>query len=173
MRIPVSADRNASPLPAGFSTPCVPAVTSARQTSGARTIIKLAAIGAVTLCLGACSLSSRTAAVEPEMITASIAKPVKAEGIDSTDAELIKEVVAKSEDAKTTSHELAWSNPDTGNRGTIMAIDKFVGNHGQQCKKFQTTVDSFMGISIYHGETCELRAGFWVLSWFLRDKLAD
>jgi surface antigen len=64
---------------------------------------------------------------------------------------------------------LAWSNPDTGNHGTIMAINKFVGNEGQSCKKFQTTVDSFTGISIYNGEACELRHGTWVLSRFMRD----
>ena len=26
-----------------------------------------------------------------------------------------------------------------------------------------------MGISLYNGETCELKKGLWVLSWFLRD----
>jgi len=173
MRTPNCADRNALPPGAGPTTLRVAGLKGARQTSGARTIIKLAAIGAVTLGLGACSLNSRTAAVEPELITASIAQPARAEGIDSTDTEMIKEVVARSEIAGQASHELAWSNPDTGNRGTITAIDKFVGNHGEQCKKFQTTVDSFMGISIYNGETCEMRAGSWVLSRFLRDRPQD
>ena len=69
-----------------------------------------------------------------------------------------------------TAHLLAWSNPETGNSGTITAIDKFIGNHGQSCKKFRTTVDSFMGISLYNGETCELKPGFWVLSWFIREE---
>ncbi len=134
------------------------------------TLLKLAAIGLVSTQISACSLS-RTAALEsePALITSSITKPVAAEGIDSTDAEVIKSLVAQAEQAPAGNNELAWSNPDTGNRGTIMAIDKFVGSHGQKCKKFQTTVDNFMGISLYNGETCELRAGFWVLSWFLRN----
>lgn len=106
---------------------------------------------------------------DSQVITSSIADPVKNEGIDETDTEMIKTVVAGAEDKDVSSHALAWSNPDTGNRGTIMAIDKFVGSHGQKCKKFQTTVDSFMGISIYNGETCELKKGAWVLSWFTRD----
>ncbi len=120
--------------------------------------------------ISGCSLS-RTAALEsePALITSSITKPIAAEGIDSTDAEVIKSLVAQADQEPAGSPELAWSNPDTGNRGTIMAIDKFVGSHGQKCKKFQTTVDNFMGISLYNGETCELRAGFWVLSWFLRN----
>lgn len=116
--------------------------------------------------LSACSVSNTlTETSSPDtMVTSSVSKPVKQEGIDSTDAELIKTVVADSESEKA----LAWQNPDTGNKGTITAIDKFIGSHGQQCKKFQTTVDTFMGISLYNGETCELRKGFWVLSWFLR-----
>ena len=98
------------------------------------------------------------------LVTASVAKPAEAEGVASTDAELIKTVVA---DASQES-SLAWQNPDTGNKGTITAINDFIGENGQQCKKFQTTVDTFMGISLYNGETCELKKGFWVLSWFLR-----
>lgn len=139
--------------------------------AGTGKVRRMASLGlacAAVMTLSACSLNSGMASLEsePTIITSSVTKPVKAEGIDSTDAELIKDAVAESDDG----NMLAWSNPDTGNRGTIMAIDKFVGGHGQKCKKFQTTVDSFMGISMYNGETCELRKGFWVLSWFLRDK---
>lgn len=138
--------------------------------SAARAIFKLCVVSLVAVQLGGCSLS-RTAALEsePALVTSSITKPVAAEGIDSTDAEVIKSMVADADNASAPTAALAWSNPDTGNRGTIMAIDKFVGSHGQKCKKFQTTVDSFMGISLYNGETCELRTGFWVLSWFLRE----
>lgn len=100
-----------------------------------------------------------------DIVTSSIAKPIKSEGIGSDDAEIIKSTVAQSDESQL----LAWQNPNTGNKGTITAIDGFIGEEGQQCKKFQTTVDTFMGISLYNGETCELRQGFWVLSWFLRD----
>ena len=133
-------------------------------------LFKVAGLALIAASLAGCSMS-RTAALETEdrLVTASVAKPVKAEGVDSTDAELIKSVVAEAEAANNGESVLAWSNPDTGSKGTIMAIDKFVGSHGQKCKKFQTTVDSFMGISIYNGETSELKKGFWVLSWFLRD----
>lgn len=118
--------------------------------------------------LSACSVSSTIdqTATEDQIITGSVTKPVQPEGIDTADAEIIKSVVADSEN----SNALAWQNPDTGNKGTITAIDKFIGSHGQKCKKFQTTVDTFMGISLYNGETCELKKGFWVLSWFLKDQ---
>lgn len=140
-----------------------------------RSILKAFAISAVLLAPAGCSMT-RTIALEdsrqsePAVVTASVTKPVEQEGIDSTDAEVIKTVVAQTDVEGTTDNALAWSNPDTGSSGTIMAIDKFVGSHGQKCKKFQTTVDTFMGISLYDGETCEMRKGFWVLSWLMRKK---
>lgn len=121
------------------------------------------------LSLPACSVSNNISAIDTsnDVLTSSVSnEAVKKEGISSTDAELIKTVVAKSEN----SNRLAWQNPDTGNTGTITAINDFIGDKGQQCKKFQTTVTSFMGISLYNGETCELRKGFWVLSWFLKQE---
>lgn len=177
MRKVIEADRS---LSAAF-TGALPAKRRISTRQGAPTrhnkasgsILKACAVGLVLMVPAGCSMTKSLAldeqlASEPEVITASVAKPVKAEGIDSTDAEMIKTVVAESDQGGTAGNALAWSNPDTGSSGTIMAIDKFVGSHGQKCKKFQTTVDTFMGISLYDGETCELRKGFWVLSWFMR-----
>jgi len=125
------------------------------------------AISAAAMVVSACSVSSGldSLATEDTVITSSVTQNTQPQGIDTADAEIIKSTVAEAE----TSNVLAWTNPETGNKGTITAIDKFVGSHGQKCKKFQTTVDTFMGISIYNGETCELKTGFWVLSWFLKD----
>ncbi len=129
---------------------------------------KFGAIIASALVVTSCSTTSQSVSLleENKIVTGSVAKPTKSDGVEGTDAELIKTVVA--ENAKPKTSELAWNNPDTGNSGTIVAIDKFIGSHGQQCKKFQTTVDSFMGISLYDGETCEVKRGLWVLSWFAR-----
>ena len=126
-------------------------------------------ISSACIALSACSISSTVPQATPtdQIITGSVTKPVQPEGIETADAEIIKSVVAQSE----TSNLLAWQNPNTGNKGTITAIDKFTGSHGQKCKKFQTTVDTFMGISLYNGETCELKKGFWVLSWFLKEQV--
>ena len=177
MRKVLEADNSLSATPTG-SMP-VPGGIGMRQRAANRhhraggSILKIGALGAALLVPTACSMTQSLSlndqlASEPEVITASVAKPVEPEGIDSTDAELIKTVVAEADQSGSANNALAWSNPDTGSSGTIMAIDKFVGSHGQKCKKFQTTVDTFMGISLYDGETCELRKGFWVLSWFMR-----
>jgi surface antigen len=133
-------------------------------------------IAVLAISISGCSLSKGVGSLasEPELITGSVTKSVEAEGIDPTDAEAIKLTVVDNGNidggGAADSNLLAWSNPETGNSGTITAIDKFIGTHGQSCKKFRTTVDSFMGISLYNGETCELKPGFWVLSWFIRDQ---
>lgn len=125
----------------------------------------------VCAALSACSVSStlNSANVESQFTNTAVTQPLKQQGIESTDAEIIKALVADTEQAASPA-ALAWQNPDTGNKGTITAINKFVSNDGQSCKKFQTTVDTFMGISLYNGETCELKKGFWVLSWLLQDE---
>lgn len=135
-----------------------------------RTAPKFACVAGLLLSVSACSVTSKTSALDEDnsIVTSSVTKPTKPEGVEGNDAELIKTVVVDADAAKPKTSELAWNNPDTGNSGTIVAIDKFVGSHGQKCKKFQTTVDSFMGVSLYDGETCEVKKGSWVLSWFTR-----
>ena len=147
---------------------------SSKDNSVASQLINITAIGFLVLGLTGCAIGGGMSKIDsdPEIITGSITKPVEAEGIDPTDAEAIKLTVVDGANDISDSNLLAWSNPETGNRGTITAIDKYIGTHGQSCKKFRTTVDSFMGISLYNGETCELKKGFWVLSWFIRDKSA-
>ncbi len=100
-----------------------------------------------------------------KLVTGSVAAQSKPEGVAETDAEIIKAMVAEADKA---SHmqPLAWANPQTGSSGAIVAIDTFMGKHGQNCKGFKTSVSSFMGISFYNGETCQISAEEWVLSWF-------
>ena len=119
------------------------------------------------LFLSACNVPNSltgTTDIDPT-VTSSIPKTYTVEGVETTDVEFIKTTVVNSDSA----NAVAWQNPNTGNKGTITAINTFIGEKGQQCKKFQTTVDTFMGISLYKGETCELRKGSWVLSWLLRE----
>jgi surface antigen len=132
----------------------------------------IAAAAIVSLFVSGCAIgkSVDNLASEPALVTGSITENVETEGVHPTDAEAIKLAVTDAQEATPENNLLAWSNPETGNSGTITAIDNYIGTDGQSCKKFRTTVDSFMGISLYNGETCELKKGFWVLSWFIRDK---
>ena len=130
----------------------------------------IAAAVLLVVALSGCAIGKSVdrLAADSQLTTGSIPKDVVVEGVDPGDTAAIKLTVADA--GEEGSNLLAWNNPETGNSGTITAIDQYIGTDGQSCKKFRTTVDSFMGISLYEGETCELKKGFWVLSWFMRDK---
>jgi len=100
-----------------------------------------------------------------KLVTNSVVEKAKPEGIQDTDADVIKSTVSTAK-VETKITPLAWANPKTGSSGTIVAIDTFMGKHGQRCRGFKTSVDSFMGISFYNGEACQISANEWVLSWF-------
>ena len=99
------------------------------------------------------------------LVTESVAQANRPGGVSETDARVITDTVAKAP-AGAPVRPLAWSNPSTGSSGTIMAIDAFLGKHGQSCKGFKTSVSSFMGIALYDGEACQISPGEWVLSFF-------
>jgi len=118
--------------------------------------------------ISGCAINGNTlpqVADDKSIVTESVTKSATPAGIAKGDAEVIKSAVA---DASIESRikPLAWSNPKTGSTGAIVAIDKFMGKHGQQCRGFKTSVDTFMGIAFYNGEACQISPGEWVLSWF-------
>lgn len=98
-----------------------------------------------------------------QLVTHSVVNKNKPAGIEKADAEVIKTTVVS---ASTEPKPLAWTNPQTGSSGAIVAIDNFMGKHGQQCRGFKTSVANFMGIAYYNGETCQVSGENWVLSWF-------
>lgn len=121
-----------------------------------------------TIAMSGCAINGNTlpqVANDKSIVTESVAKGATPAGIAQGDAEVIKSAVAKAP-IEERIKPLAWSNPQTGSTGTIVAIDKFMGKHGQQCRGFKTSVDTFMGIAFYNGEACQISPGEWVLSWF-------
>jgi surface antigen len=132
-------------------------------------VVKVLSI--VLLCgtIAACSVAgSKTTLLESDasLITGSVSKSAEITGIESTDTEVIKSVVAEAKLKSSANMALAWVNPDTGSSGTITTIDRFLGSHGQKCRGFKTTVSTFMGVAFYNGETCQISPTEWVLSWF-------
>ena len=132
-------------------------------------IVRSASVAILCGTMAACSVTGqKTAMLESEasLITGSVSKPAKITGIEGTDTEVIKSTVAKARLRSSASVALAWVNPDTGSSGTITTIDRFLGNHGQKCRGFKTTVSTFMGVAFYNGEACQISPTEWVLSWF-------
>ena len=123
----------------------------------------------LTLLISGCAVSGgdpiAQLASEEQLITGSVVEQAKPEGVSQTDADIIKTTVVGANGASE-AHPLAWNNPETGAFGSIIAIDKFMGKHGQLCRGFKTTVSNFAGVSYYNGETCQIEEERWVLSWF-------
>lgn len=100
-----------------------------------------------------------------DLVTNAVNEETKPEGVDGTDAKVITDVVTT---VPTPRQQMAlnWSNPETGSTGTVLSIDSFKGKHGQICRGFKTSVNSFMGVALYNGETCQVREDRWLLTWF-------
>ena len=127
-----------------------------------------AAVAILAIGASGCAVSGNSLpeiANSDQLVTKSVVKKTKPEGIEETDAELIKSTVVAAGSAKDVT-PLAWQNPQTGSSGAIVAIDNFMGKHGQKCRGFKTSVANFMGIAYYNGETCQISGEKWVLSWF-------
>ncbi len=142
-----------------------------RICSGSSSSRRLLAALLLSLTVSACSITGpNPAGLESgaKLVTGSVIKPAVPAGVASTDAEVIKSTVAEAQLKPNNSTALAWANPATGSSGTILAIDRFLGKHGQKCRGFKTTVKTFMGIAFYNGEACQISPSEWVLSWFRR-----
>ncbi len=128
----------------------------------------LAVLGFLVFTASGCAINGNSLpdiANSEQLVTNSVVDKAKPDGIEETDAELIKSTVVAA-GTSTNVTPLAWQNPETGSSGAIVAIDNFMGKHGQKCRGFKTSVANFMGIAYYNGETCQVSDEKWVLSWF-------
>lgn len=119
--------------------------------------------------ISGCTVSSQldTASLEDKTVTNSISQQAKQDGLNESDAETIKSTVIAANLDGSASHTMAWANPETGNSGQITSIKSTQNSQGNNCRKFETTVKSFSGVTIYTGETCRAAAGSWSLSWLM------
>lgn len=58
---------------------------------------------------------------------------------------------------------LAWSNPATGNSGTITELVATRGVDGGACRDFRATVATIAGVGLYAGRACRSHLGLWDL----------
>lgn len=132
-------------------------------------LVQLVSVISLGLILSSCTLSRtlETASTDENNVTGSISNVAKQDGLNKKDAETIKSTVVSGETFNEGSNLLAWENPETGNSGTITAIERTINSNGKPCRKFETTVASFSGVSIYNGEACEHKKGAWSLAWLL------
>ena len=95
---------------------------------------------------------------------------VKEGGLVENDTKIITNTVTNAKITELTHNikPLAWNNPVTGSSGTVVAINEFMGQNGQNCRSFKTSVATFVGSAFYDGDVCQNRLGEWILSLFTR-----
>ncbi|MEO0635755.1 MAG: RT0821/Lpp0805 family surface protein [Pseudomonadota bacterium] len=125
----------------------------------------LLAVVAITGCSRTTDIAELAPAATDATTTASIADEQTA----TSDKAVIASTIGGAKTQGKTSGDLmvlSWANEETGNSGTITAIEQAVTDDGERCFSFLTTLENYTGISLYDGKACEMSAGQWVLSLF-------
>lgn len=113
--------------------------------------------------------STTTGSITPAA-TPAPAAPVKplptvVDSVDPSDWEAIRDLAARRLDGAPNGVALDWSNPDTGNSGTIAALAGAKSrDSGLACRPIALTVSDVRGVRRYHGNACRVTADFWQLS---------
>lgn len=117
---------------------------------------------ALTAALSACAVSgpSSTPPAEP-IVTHAIPAHLERDGLERGDVEALKRGVAAAPEGRT---DVAWANETSGASGSITQVASFEARDGRRCRRFSTTIQNFMGVSIFEGETCRVRGTTWILS---------
>jgi len=123
------------------------------------TAMALAGCSTIMMPLNGWSSSQATPPAD-ELTTGSIGG-AKAPAPDS-DAEMVRRTV---ETAVRTagSAQLAWTNPTSGNSGTVSELVEARAKNGAPCRDFATTLATIQGISLWRGRACQGYSGPWDL----------
>ena len=158
---------------AGLGRASYTALGAARQTRRPQSRpASIAALALVTTMLAGCSTimmplsgwtSSQNGPPADEIVTGSIRKPVAAD--PAGDGEVIRRTV-ESASRSGTPAKLEWSNPATGNSGTISDIVEAKARNGAPCRDFATTLTTIEGVSLHRGRVCQGYLGPWDLVEF-------
>ena len=81
--------------------------------------------------------------------------------LDERDRLLLGETVQQTLEHGPTNSVGSWSNPDSGNSGTITPTQTMVGANNQPCREFYTTVNIGGELSQAYGTACRQNDGSW------------
>lgn len=113
------------------------------------------------LALSACGSMSQ-GEIDPGL-TGSIETP-ETDQTQNSDANIIRNAVSAVNLEAPGSLPLSWANRDTGSSGLINTVSEHTKD-GQVCRTFETSRESFEGVSLYSGHTCLDGNG----QWFMQD----
>lgn len=115
------------------------------------TVIALSGCSAISIPLGEATGTSDMNA--PIDLTGTIAKPTDLD-VGPDDRSYIAAAIPAHMADPTDQALLSWSNPDTGNSGTIAEITPADPNGIRGCARFTTSANTFAGLRNYTGMAC-------------------
>lgn len=160
---------------AGLGSTSYNARVAGRQTSRPQSRPAVIAVLAGALILSGCSTvmmplsgwgSAQNGPPAGEIATGSIPKPTVATPAPESDGDVIRrtvEQVARGTAVADPTGRLTWSNPTSGNSGTISDLVAAKASNGAPCRDFATTLATIEGVSMYRGRACQGYAGPWDL----------
>jgi surface antigen len=100
-----------------------------------------------------------------ELVTGSIHKPSAPALAPDSDGEMVRRAVETAKPAAGAAR-IEWSNPTSGNSGTISDLVEARAVNGAPCRDFATTLTTIEGVALYRGRACQGFAGPWDLVEF-------
>ncbi len=156
---------------AGLGSASYNAPGGRRQTNRSQSRSASIAVLAGALLLSGCSTimiplsgwsSSQNGPPPGETATGSIPKPTVAAPAPESDGDVIRRTVERAARADAAGH-IAWSNPSSGNSGTLTDLVVAKASNGAPCRDFATTLATIEGVAMYRGRACQGYAGPWDL----------
>ena len=81
--------------------------------------------------------------------------------LDERDRLLLGETLQQTMEHGPTNSVGSWSNPDSGNSGTVTPTQTMISANSQPCREFQTTVNIGGELSQAYGTACRQADGSW------------
>jgi 17 kDa outer membrane surface antigen len=122
----------------------------------------------VTLALSACGTMGgglKKVDSEPEIVTGSIPDEGVVNTGEVSDANTIRNAISAVDLSRSSSLPFSWANRETGSSGTISKVSE-LNNDGVVCRKFETSRESYDGVSLFHGAACIGADGQWFMQEF-------
>jgi len=82
-------------------------------------------------------------------------------GLDVVDKQQMEQTTQASLEHTQTGSTSAWSNPDTGNSGTVTPTNTYKASNGEYCREYSQTIEVGGDVQEAYGTACRQPDGSW------------
>jgi len=84
--------------------------------------------------------------------------------LDAADRDAAQDTTQKSLEYSQNGQSSTWTNPDSGNSGTVTPTKTFVASSGQACREFESTINVDGKQENAQGKACRQSDGTWKIT---------